>query len=127
MQTKQTLLSAVCILDDDDEIQNRQLLEHLNPKMNSRMIHKVVGLKSKFNSLESHTLYDEHAGNKGGVQRKFPLAVDQSIIAFWKKETTQDPNSYKYRTLRDENGEKYKQCYHYCHVKYYQMYLKWGC
>ena len=125
MMTKQTLMAAVCDLDDDGNVQNRIMLKHLMPKLDSRALQKCVSIKHNFNTTDTSLLHDPMSANKGGVRREFSEQIDNDIISYWLENTTPDPNTAKVRVIRDKKGNRVEKRYHYCHKKYSDMYDEW--
>ena len=80
LQMKHTVLSAVCILDDNGNIQNRSVLKHLNPTIDARLFKKIVALKHAFNGSESLVLFDQNVANKGGTRSQFSIVIYKSIF-----------------------------------------------
>ena len=106
-------------------VQKRYVFKHLNHTTNPQLFEKVVSLKRSFNASESLLLHDGHAANTGGTRKEFGSVIDKSIIDLWIENSTGDPNTYRLRKLRDENGELYRQNYHYPHQKFKDLYTQW--
>ena len=124
MITKQTPLSSACKLDDNGNLENRYMLQFLSPKLDTEAIKKCVSIVNAFNNSNTSLLHDPNAANKGKTCKIFSERVDQSIDTFWEENTTPDPNTAKCKVIRDENGNKRKERYRYCHMKYSEMYRR---
>ena len=107
-QTRQTLLSAIACVDDGDKITNKDVIKYIYPSCNTRLYNQIVSNKKAFNNSNTKLLYNINTCGNKRKRKVYSDQVDKHITNWWISNTCADPNTYKFRKLRDHNGNKYK-------------------
>ena len=120
LRTKEILLSAITILDDE-KVQNTQLLRKICPDSFSRNCYaKLVKLKSAFET--SNKLLIPNKIKKP----EYPQKLFEWAKTFWFESTHPNPNPLKTRIVRNENNEKSVHPQHICYTTYKAVYEDWA-
>ena len=119
LQTKETLLSAMCIIKDD-KIQNQALLKKLCPKtFRKNNYSRIFKLKKNFGTTKK--LFNDKTKSK----LEYPPELFQHATNFWIQSTHPNPNSMKTRIIRNENGKKSAHPQHVCYTTYKSVFEDW--
>lgn len=119
-RTKEILLSAITILDDEKQIQNKQLLRRVCPDSFSKNgYEKLIRIKTRFET--SNKLYNSDRIKKP----EYPDELFEWARLFWLESTHPNSNPLKTRVVRNHSGDKSLHPQHVCYTTYKTVYEDW--